>query len=511
MFENERDFRKTIAGMRIDTEPNPGHRERLRRQMLATFEAAGSSAGTSSSVAASVRPHRISIVLRKLAVAAVVAIAAGVGIQQLLRLERGPLTFNQVKQATQKMAWMHAVVTEYRDGSVRTEQQWDDFGTKQAYTLMADGSVLNADYGAGQKKFLYSPRVKAMVVTELPGQGLFGAESAHTLIDAFAVFAARDDVALSEWTDQYEGKSVRVFEIDRLNPGMKLDGKTITVLKVRLIADSETKRVVAAHVEKQGTRGALLAREEWIISYPQSGPASVYDLGVPSAVRVIDQTTQVIGTPGAEPRPVSTPANTGRSQWVPVEIDLPKPLFVGTPQDNRVANLEKPKGRPRQPFLAPPGTTNVAQGKPVTSSENDPLIGTLEMVTDGDKEAAEGSFIELGPGVQHITLDLEGEYEIYAVLIWHYHQQPRVYFDVVMQVSNDPHFRRGVRTLFNNDIDNSARLAKGRDRHYTETNEGKLIDARGVQARYVRLYSQGNTSDDLNHYIEVEVYGRPVR
>jgi hypothetical protein len=31
-----------------------------------------------------------------------------------------------------------------------------------------------------------------------------------------------------------------------------------------------------------------------------------------------------------------------------------------------------------------------------------------------------------------------------------------------------------------------------------------------VPARYVRLYSQGNTSDELNHYIEVEVYGRPA-
>jgi len=68
-----------------------------------------------------------------------------------------------------------------------------------------------------------------------------------------------------------------------------------------------------------------------------------------------------------------------------------------------------------------------------------------------------------------------------------------------------------VRTVFNNDIDESAGLMKGRDRHYTETNEGKLIDAQGASARYVRLYSQGNTSDDLNHYIEVEVYGRPVR
>ena len=69
---------------------------------------------------------------------------------------------------------------------------------------------------------------------------------------------------------------------------------------------------------------------------------------------------------------------------------------------------------------------------------------------------------------------------------------------------------KNVRTLFNNDTDNSAGLGAGTDMHYVETNKGELIDAKGVKARYVRLYSNGNNNNDLNHYIEVEVYGRPL-
>ena len=41
MSENENAFRKVVADLRIDAEPNPVHRERLRRQMLQTFEQAG--------------------------------------------------------------------------------------------------------------------------------------------------------------------------------------------------------------------------------------------------------------------------------------------------------------------------------------------------------------------------------------------------------------------------------------------------------------------------------------
>jgi len=33
----------------------------------------------------------------------------------------------------------------------------------------------------------------------------------------------------------------------------------------------------------------------------------------------------------------------------------------------------------------------------------------------------------------------------------------------------------------------------------------------GARARYVRLYSRGNSANELNHYVEVEVFGRAVK
>jgi hypothetical protein len=202
--------------------------------------------------------------------------------------------------------------------------------------------------------------------------------------------------------------------------------------------------------------------------------------------------------------------NKTKSRLVPLEMKLPQPMFVGTEKPIRVSNLKKFSTEDRPPFLAPAGTTNIALGKPVSSSDEEPIIGELEMITDGDKEAADGSYVELGPLLQHVTIDLEGIYEIFAVAVWHYHQQPQVYFDVVVQVADDSDFITNVRTLFNNDTNNSTGLGAGTDMHYIETHKGELIDAKGVRARYIRLYSNGSNANDLNHYIEVEVYGKPV-
>ncbi len=231
-------------------------------------------------------------------------------------------------------------------------------------------------------------------------------------------------------------------------------------------------------------------------------PAEAAQSAAPEAAKPVETT----------PAPVA-PAPAPAAGYAPLTIELPKPMFVGTPQDMKVENLEKPLGRARPPFLAPEGAVLLSKGKPVSASDEEPIIGEIEMITDGDKEAADGSYVELGPFVQHVTIDLEKNSELYAIVVWHYHKQPRVYFDVVVQLSNDKDFITDVKTVFNNDIDNSAGLGIGKDMHYTETNEGKLIDllSQGSpKARYIRLYSNGNTSNDLNHYIEVDVYGKPA-
>lgn len=210
------------------------------------------------------------------------------------------------------------------------------------------------------------------------------------------------------------------------------------------------------------------------------------------------------------PDPIGTPDDKPAPNMAPVDIELPMPVQGGTLEDHRVPNLEKKSDKLRPPFLAPVGTKNVALGKPVSGSDEEPIIGELELITDGDKETADGSYVELGPFAQHVMIDLEALHNIYAVVVWHYHKQPLAYFDVVVQVADDPDFITNVRTIFNNDIDNSAGLGVGKDKHYGETYEGKLIDAKGLQARYIRLHSAGSTSNDMNHYIEVEVYGKPA-
>jgi len=195
---------------------------------------------------------------------------------------------------------------------------------------------------------------------------------------------------------------------------------------------------------------------------------------------------------------------------IPLTTTIPPEKIEGTPIEIKVPNL-KPAASKAPQIQVPAGTVLLSKGKPVTASDDFPIIGDMPYITDGEKEAGEGYFLELANGLQWVQIDLEQEAAIQALWVWHYHSQRRAYHDVIIQISNDPAFATGVTTIFNNDFDNSASLGTGSDSPYIETQYGLLVPVAGVKGRYIRLYSQGNTSNDMNHYIEVEVFGTPAQ
>ena len=195
-----------------------------------------------------------------------------------------------------------------------------------------------------------------------------------------------------------------------------------------------------------------------------------------------------------------------------IKLEFPKPMFIGTPVPAKLPNLETPDpSKIVKTFMAPKGTVNLAKDKPVTSSDPAPIIGDLPLVTDGDADGSDGCFVELAPGPQWVQIDLGAPTSINKIAMWHYHKQAQAYVDVVVQVSDDKEFKTGVTTVFNSDHDDTLKLGAGADPAYIETNHGRVVDAKNTKAQYVRLTSNGNTSNEMNHYCEVQVFAVPAK
>ena len=83
MFKDESEFKKIVNRLKIDTEPNPKHREDLRRQMLSVFNEAGQRPATRIIVLQILRRKIMKSPITRIAAAAVIIIAVLIGLHFL--------------------------------------------------------------------------------------------------------------------------------------------------------------------------------------------------------------------------------------------------------------------------------------------------------------------------------------------------------------------------------------------------------------------------------------------
>ncbi|MBT3378593.1 MAG: FMN-binding protein [Lentisphaerae bacterium] len=181
-------------------------------------------------------------------------------------------------------------------------------------------------------------------------------------------------------------------------------------------------------------------------------------------------------------------------------------------------NLKKPphlrKEVRRPAFMVPPGTRNLAIDKPVTTSmEEEPIIGELEQIVDNVKKSGEFDFVEMDPGLQWVQIDLESIQTVHGIVVWHYYKNPTIYNDVIVQVADDVEFTQNVRTLFNNDHDDSAGMGAGKDTAFFARWWGELVDSRGeskegTPVRCVRVFTDGGAGGADTRFVEIAVYGQ---
>lgn len=151
---------------------------------------------------------------------------------------------------------------------------------------------------------------------------------------------------------------------------------------------------------------------------------------------------------------------------------------------------------------APTPPSNLAKGLMPTSNS---YIVNNTYATDEDINS--NNVTGIGENLAWMQLDLGKSYLINKIHLWRYFADGRIYNDSIIQVSNDPNFNTGVTTVFNNDGDNSAGQGVGTDSTYAESANGKEVPFNSVNARYVRIWTNGSNANIYNHIVEVKVYG----
>ena len=360
----------------------------------------------------------------------------------------------------------------------------------------------------------------------------------HAIVDALGLCSPESKRAevVATFRKSVELKPRGEMEVYEGRQDKKLIGYAIELLgrgkygpiKGVLAIGPRSRKIKALRIyEQQETPGlgGRIASVEWLSQFPDKPLVTdgVPGLIISSKVKgpnVVDAITGASKTTYSFGKMMNTMIArflAGGMALEPLDFKLgPDAVTRATPGYPK--NLQKPphlRNEVRRPaFMVPPGTRNLAIGKPVTASMDDePIIGELSQLVDDVKKSGEFDFVELDPGLQWVQIDLGAIRTLYGIVVWHYYKNPTIYNDVIVQVADDVEFTTNVRTLFNNDHDDSAGLGAGKDTAFFARWWGELVDARGesndgTPARCVRVYTDGGCGGGDTRFVEIAAYGQ---
>ncbi len=216
--------------------------------------------------------------------------------------------------------------------------------------------------------------------------------------------------------------------------------------------------------------------------------------------------------PGTLPRDYFRPMGTKKAK---LEPERPKQLTTASPAPPPGwpgENIDFESWKRYRNVVIAEGCRLLSHHCPVKVSDPE-ILGDPQWITDGVRSSEDGNFVDMAPGKQWMLIDLGASREIHCVWLWLNHKIPWVsYKDVIVQITDQPDApgAPGTVTVLNTDTDGSSGIGKGIDSGWVEDIHGRPITFPPVKGRYVKVWTNGRTSDDVNHFTEVAVYGKDI-
>jgi hypothetical protein len=214
--------------------------------------------------------------ITKSAAAAVIIIAGFIVIYQSGgSIDIATISFAQITQNMKQMPWMHAVMEAAGD---RLEA-WFSFERRVMASKRAGGEVRYQD-DLKQTVELYNPNVNTVTVSRGTPHALAGMGSAAFDLPKIVLKLFEDaGEQVIHQTGRYKGKDANIFKMSGLLGGRDM--------KVEMAVDANINVVLHINQKVFDKTGKLATEVNAYFDYPEKGPESIYDVGVPRSAKTV--------------------------------------------------------------------------------------------------------------------------------------------------------------------------------------------------------------------------------
>jgi hypothetical protein len=219
----------------------------------------------------------------KLAAAGVVLAAAITGIHHLNGTVVKAVEFSEITRAMAEVPWMHASAVGYGRSVTGLTEFWIGFDARVGGGRMPDGKVSFCRLREHERTE-YDPNSNAITLSYVKEEEFSPQMSSPVLmLESMHKLLKDQGAEIVVKMGDYQGRKVQVQEITLSKPGEGIDRYAAT-----LYVDPQSKLLQAIESAALDANGVAVMTAGIALDYPQAGPQSIYDLGVPRDARIID-------------------------------------------------------------------------------------------------------------------------------------------------------------------------------------------------------------------------------
>jgi len=267
---------KLIKNVKIDTNVNID--KAVLDDVLEAFEE--SQKRKSAFVKPTVWRTIIKSKVTKLAAAAVVIIVALIGIDYFGgSVDPASVAWGKMIENMKQLPWMHIIMESERDSGKQRFEAWISFELQVCASKRSSGEVGYAD-GRKHVEYRYDPGEKVIKISYLCEDITRGSASVLNFWETWLKQVTEFSTESTTETGRYNGRKTRIYKFKASKNEMSYESM-ITV-------DISRNLPVFGHQKSFDSNGNLIKAKDLYFEYPEEGPASIYDVGAPRNVRIID-------------------------------------------------------------------------------------------------------------------------------------------------------------------------------------------------------------------------------
>lgn len=190
-------------------------------------------------------------------------------------IDGATVAFSQITENMKQMPWLHAVV----EGAGDRLEAWFSFERRIMVTKRADGEVRYQD-DLKQTVEVYNPDANTVTVSRATPDALAG--MGRSALDfpklIMKMFEDAGEKVVRE-AGKYKGKDAKIFRMSAFLGGMDM--------KVEMTVDDQKNILLFINQKAFDKSGKLTMEANGYFDYPEEGPESIYDVGVPVSAKTV--------------------------------------------------------------------------------------------------------------------------------------------------------------------------------------------------------------------------------